>query len=302
MEKQQFSIIIILLCCVTHIQAQWEAPFSHYWEVKGYYNPSFAGETDNLRSAALYQFQQTDLKDATQRLVITADLPFEFIQKKHGAGLIAYTENIGTFRNSLLAAQYSYKQLLSGGMLNIGLQVGIYNLNYDTRSISSITDTLQNNQQQSNLKIIDKQTADLNAGISWTGNRFYAGLSIMHLNQPGFQAYNFITAYNIGLFSSLELQPMILLMQDKNQKEALASVQLEYYNKFSGGFTLISDNGYSFFAGATIQEVRFGYAYTIYNKEVDNVSKGNHELFVRYNFPLNRFKPKLQPHKSIRLL
>ncbi len=353
MKKRQFFFIITLLLCISaKSYAQWEVPFSHYWEVKGYYNPSFAGETDKIRSSALYHFQNAGINDAPQRLVITADLPFEFNQRIHGAGIIAYTESIGTLHNSLIAAQYSFKQQIGNGMLSIGFQGGIYDLNYDKGSFRLITDTPQNNtplsnspkndtpqnsQSSSNVNITNKQVADLNAGISWTGDRFFAGLSAMHFNHPGFQTtpdsnskqkteinsgqqginnlsstdstrtyipitYNFIAGYNIGLFNSLEIQPMIGLLHDENRTEAQGTVRLEYAKRFSGGFSLTSNNGKSFFAGATLQGFRFGYAYTTYNKGAGEVSRSNHELFLRYDFTLNSFKPKLQPHKSIRLL
>lgn len=318
MEKRQFYfIIIILLCSVSHSHAQWEKPFRHYWGVKGYYNPSFAGETDNIRSAAIYHLQQAGLNNATfenspQRLTITADMPFQFLQRKHGLGIVAFTENIGSLRNSLLAAQYSFKHQLGGGMLNIGLQAGIYNLNYDAGSI--------NLHQRLNISITDKQIADLNTGISWIGNRFHTGLSVMHLNQPGFdvipgsdldsdsirsyitRTYNFIAGYNIDIINSLEIQPMIWVLHNKNQTQTQATLRLEYDKRFSGGFTLISESGYSFFAGANIQGFRLGYAYTAHNREIEKGTKGDHELFIGYDLSLDSFNPKLQPHKSIRLL
>lgn len=286
-----YYIIIILLCIASKSHAQWETSFSHYWEVIGYYNPSFAGQTDNVRSAALYQLQHTDLnnapsKDFSQRFAITVDMPFQFMQRKHGAGIIAYTESYGTLRNSLIAAQYCFKQQLGRGTFNIALQAGVYNLSY--------------------------QVADLNAGISWIGSRSFAGLSLMHFNRPGFYidstrshipiTYNFIAGYNIALFNSLEIQPMVWLLHDQNQTRTQATVRLDYDKRFSGGFSLISDNGYSIFAGAMIQNLRFGYAYSAYNKGVWKDSKGNHEMFLRYDFTLDSFKPKKQPHKSIRLL
>lgn len=330
------------MCIANKSHAQWEEPISHYWELKGYYNPSFAGETDKIRSAGLYRFQKTGIKDSPQQLIFTAEMPFEFIKRKHGAGITAYTENIGSLRNSLIAAQYSFKQQLGSGTLSIGLQAGIYDLNYDAGNFRLNTDTLKSNTLQSNqsgpnIKITDKQIADLNAGISWSGNRFFAGLSLMHLNQPRFhisagsiseqttetgssqqsinkltstdstqsyipRTYNFIAGYNIGLFNSLEIQPMIGLLHDENRTYTQATVRLDYAKRFSGGFSLISDNGYSFFAGATLQGFSFGYAYTTYNNDNKEVSNRSHELYLRYDLTLDNFKPRSQPHKSIRLL
>lgn len=318
------------MCVTAKSHAQWESPFSHYWEAKSYYNPSFAGETDHIKTVAFYRTQLSDIKDAPQQVAVTIDMPFQFLQQRHGSGIVAYTESTGKSRNSLLAAQYTFKQQLgNSGILNIGVQAGIFNLEYDKRSLNLITDTVQNKQQLLNVNLTDKQVVDLAVGISWIGNRFYAGFSIMHLNKPGFyisqgysdsfqqtklssgsdsirshipRSFNFIAGYNISLFNSLEIQPMVWLLHDENQTQTQATVQLEYDKRFSGGFSLLSDNGYSIFAGANIKGFRFGYAYTIYNKGIWKESNGNNELFLRYNFPLDGFKPKIQAHKSIRLL
>lgn len=335
MEKQRFYLIIsLLLCIATKTKAQWEEPFSHYWELKGYYNPSFAGETDYINTSAVYHYKYTDLEYLPQRVVVTADMPFQFFQLRHGAGIVAYTENIGKLRNSLLGVQYSFRQQLGRGVLNLGIQAGVYNLNYDAGRINLVPDTLLNNEHRFNMMLKDKQVADLTAGISWTSNNFYAGLSVMHLNQPEFyefipdtrpetitnqlinsntlesdsdgsfipRTYNFIAGYNIGLFNSLEIEPMIWLLRDKEQTLAQATLRLEYDKRFSGGFSLISEAGYSVFAGAAIQGIRFGYAYSVRNMGIGRENNYNHELFIRYDFPIYSFKPKFQPHKSIRLL
>lgn len=327
MKKRQFFLIIFTLFCIaTKSHAQWEAPVSHYWEAKSYYNPSFAGAKDQISTTAVYQYQRTVIKDSPQRIILTANMPFDFLKRKHGVGLVVYSGNIGSLRNSLLAAQYNFRQQLGTGMLNIGLQTGVYDLSYDSGNIGIFPDSLQNsnlqNNQQLNINLTKKQVADISAGISWTGNRFFVGLSIMHFNQPLFytasdsgnnfpntstdstqsqipRSYNFIAGYNIRLLNSLEIQPMVWVLHDENQTQTQATVKMEYNKRFSGGITLNSESDYSVFAGTTIQGFRFGYAYTLHNK---GIVKDSHELFVRYDFTIDSFKPKMKPHKSIRLL
>lgn len=334
MEKRQFHLlIIVLLCLATNLKAQWEEPFSHYWEIKGYYNPSFAGKTDYINTAAAYNYKYSDSEYSPQRVVITADMPFQFLQLSHGTGIVAYSESIGKRRNTLLGIQYSFKQQLGKGYLNLGVQGGIYNLNYDTGRINLTHDSLLENTLQSNPMLKNKQVADLAAGISWTSNKFFAGLSILHLNQPLLyqlnseidteknsnphlnntlvsdsinsfisRTYNFIAGYNIGLFNSLEIEPIIWLLHDRVRTIAQATLRLEYDKRFTGGFSVFSESGYSIFAGAAIQGFRFGYAYSAYNMGIVSNKNYNHELFIRYNFPIYSLKPKLQPHKSIRFL
>ena len=182
---RNYFIITLLLCNSIKLSAQWESPITHYWEVKGYYNPSYAGISNSINTTAIYKYQWAGIEGAPQRVVFTADMPFTFLNKRHGAGIIAYTENIGTLRNSLFAAQYSFKQQIGRGMFNIGLQAGIYNLNYDAETVN-----MKTSFSSISVNTTKKQAADIGAGISWTDKKFYVGVSALHINQPVFYVYN----------------------------------------------------------------------------------------------------------------
>ena len=314
----------LLLCCIMEMQAQWDASFSHYWAVKGAYNPAFAGETAAIRTTALYQYQWAGIDNAPQRVVLTADMPVAFLQRRHGAGIVAYSEQLGSLRNTLLAGQYSFRQELGKGALQLGLQAGIYNLQYDAGSLQFIPGGESYERGMLRVNPADKQLADLHAGIAWSGKHIFAGLSVLHLTQPGFDAvpdsivatdlqsdstrsfiprsYNFMAGCNISLFYPLELQPMVRVQSDLSVTQVQATLRMEYNKRFSGGVSWLSDDGYAFFAGATLQELELGYAYSLHTTGMGRESKGSHELYLRCNFPLDYFKPKLQPHKSIRLL
>lgn len=312
------------MCISPQLHAQWDVPVSQYWEINSFYNPSYAGQSNNLRAAALYINQWTNIEDAPQRILLTAGMPIEFMNRRHGVGLSVFTENIGTLRNSLAAAQYSFIQPFKNGTLNIGLQAGLYNLNYDSGTLRYIIDSLQNNQHMIISNTTKKQLADFSVGLSWTAKSFNAGFSIMHLNQPSFytlpnmsnnnilledslktnipRTYYFTARYNISLFHAFEIQPMVSILSNDNQTYAQSTVRLEYDNKLSGGFSYISEYGYTLFAGTIIRGVQLGYAYTKHNIGIGKESNGSHELYIKYDFPLDYFKPESQPHKSIRLL
>lgn len=316
MEKRRFLfVIILLLSVITKMHAQWEAPFSQYWEVKEYFNPSFAGSANYIKTTALYRYQWAGISNSPQQIVINANMPFQFMNHQHGAGITFHTNNIGSLKNTQLTAQYSFKKKIGNGFLNIGIQAGIYDLNFDAGSITTNTDSLQTNQVIIHANTTEKQVADFSTGISWTSNRFYAGVSLMHINQARFyitdtdsaqslipRTLNFMTAYNIKPNNSLEIQPMVSIYASSSQSIAQTTLRVEYNKKLSGGASWISNNGYSFFAGANIKGLRLGYSYSLHNKGIGADSKGSHELYLNYDFPLNSFKPRYQPHKSIRLL
>ena len=126
---------------------------------------------------------------------------------------------------------------------------------------------------------------------------------------------------------------MVWLRNSSGKMTVDATLRLEYDKKFSAGASWCVEQGYVVFAGINIKGVEIGYAYGRHTKDLESDSqgstgfegntgiegntgsdagtgsltkgtgnKGNHELYLRYHFPLNAFKPKRQPHKSIRLL
>lgn len=324
MEKRRFFWILLLyFCWLFNLQAQWDDLPGQYWAVKNHFNPSFAGETETIATNALYRQAWNGIESAPRQLYITADTPFEFLGKRQGVGLVVHTENVGELRNSLLAAQYVFKKEIGRGFLNIGLQAGVYDLSFDAGNKHIFEDSLQYKRGTLRVNPTNKQVIDLNTGISWTGKTFFAGLSVMHLNQPRFYAYNdsisadlpsdstlsviprtynLIAGYNINLFYPLEIQPMVWLQTDLNRILVQTTLRMQYNKKLSGGASWRMDDGYVLFAGAIIREVELGYAYGIHNSGPEKISRGSHELYLRYNFPFDYFKPKRQPHKSIRLL
>ena len=110
---------------MVQLQAQWDAPFTQQWAARSFYNPSFNGETEQITTSALYRYQWTGIENAPRKVALTAGMPVEFLNRRHGAGLIAYSENVGELRNTLLAAQYSYIIKTGVGFLHIGFHAGL---------------------------------------------------------------------------------------------------------------------------------------------------------------------------------
>lgn len=324
MGKRRLPFIsFFLLYCIWPVQAQWDAPFSHYWTVKGFYNPAFAGATEQIRTASVYRYEWAGIENAPQKVVFTADLPIEFLRRRHGAGIVVYSEQMGSLRNTLLAGQYGYRREMGHGALQIGLQAGIYSLKFDAGSRHILPESAIGKRGVVRVDPADRQLPDLNAGIAWSGRQGFAGLSLLHITQPRFYAssdsvttdlqndstrttilrsINFMAGYNIALFYPLVLQPMVWVQSDFSETLVQATLRLEYDKRFSGGFSWSPRDGYVVFGSATFQGLEMGYAYNKHTVGTGRISKGSHELYVRYDFPLDYFKPKLPPQKSIRLL
>ena len=321
------TIVSILFLLIYNIAAwaQWDVSLNQYWALKGYYNPAIVGENEEIRIAGTYQNLWSGIKSAPKTTIVMADMPFQLLGKHHGAGILMHTEAIGSKNNSLLAAQYAYRQAIGKGFLSAGVQVGIYRLAFDAGNLTLANDSTKNSTSMIRTNFTDKSVPDFNAGLSWSNRKLFLAISAMHLSEPSFYAqpdsttttndqatdsikyhisrsYNFIALYNIPLFYSFEIQPMIWILATKAETRIQATMKAIYKQKYSGGASWVKNDGYVFFAGAIIRDIEAGYAYSLHTQGIGKDSKGSHEIYVRYRLPIDVFNEKTAPHKSIRLL
>lgn len=324
MGKRHYLWALFLSLNAFHLQAQWDDPPGQYWVIRSYYNPSFSGDSEAISMSALYQYKWNGLENAPRQFILTAGMPFEFHGQQHAAGLVVNNETIGQLRNSLLALQYSFNKQIGTGLLRIGFQAGVYDLNFDANNIRVLADTMQTGRKILKANTIDRQVLNIGTGISWTGKYAFIGASATHLNQPRFYTrkessnddipndsvrssiprfYNLMAGYNINPFHSLEIQPMLWIQTNfSSETQVQATLRLLYNKKASFGVSWRKDDGYLFFAGASLGKVDMGYAFFHHTIGVGQKSRGSHELYLRYDLPLDHFMPKKNPHKSIRLL
>ena len=85
---------------MAEVRAQFDARFSQYWAVPGYYHPGWAGQTDNkLNIYGSYGMQLMGFTRAPRVMYFGADMPFTLFKKQQGAGVGFFNEAIGLFRN-----------------------------------------------------------------------------------------------------------------------------------------------------------------------------------------------------------
>lgn len=315
-----------LLLLSFDLKAQWDLPYTQFWDNKTSVNPSFAGENDKISASVLYKQHWDKAKDAPQVVQLSANSPLKFLGLAHGVGIVLSNTNVAKERNSFMAAQYTYKHKVGKGWLNAGLQLGVYDINFDAASCYLNIDSI-NDEKTVIANLVDKKRVDLSAGLSWTSNRFFVGVGVNHINEPKYYSlklhkdndmgviandstlskipisYNLMAGCNIRLFNTLfELQPMVFARIDDVSYDLNAAMQLVWNEKYSAGTAWRGDKGYSIFAGLSVSNMSFKYAFDQNRNGIGKDAGSNHEVMVQYNFDLDLFRPKPQPHKSIRLL
>jgi len=312
------------------VYAQWDAQISQYWRVKNYYNPAFAGETSDLQITGLYRQQWVGIKRAPKTFIGTGDMPLKFLGRVHGVGVNIMTESIGLYKNSSYGAQYAFKKnwkKWKDNYLNIGVQLGMMNIGFDSSDIIAPDDGGEDDP------VIPAGDAkanffDANLGISWVTPDYYVGFSVAHITQPEYEfgegstgstggsseevdssssylarTYYLMGGYNIKFGNSLyELQPSFLMKTDNVVMQYDVTLRLLYNKMFNGGVSWRKDDGFVFLLGFRYKGFDAGYAYDLSTSEISKVSSGSHEIFLRYSMPIKLDKGTKKSHKSVRIL
>ncbi|MDR2916823.1 MAG: type IX secretion system membrane protein PorP/SprF [Tannerella sp.] len=316
--KRIVLLLAIMFGCAYMAQAQNEASFAHYNMALGYYNPASAGRSGDLDIIALYRMQWGGWSNAPKSLFATANMPFRFLKKEHGVGVVVMSDNTSSLYKDLSAGfQYAYLKKMGKGTLRVGVQFGMVSRTAGGENVIT-SDSLSGNDPAIPTSKVESKVFDMNFGLYYATDKWYAGAAVMHLLEPEIdednlqtyisRGYNFIGGYNIRLKNSLfELQPSVFVQTNFNTSKADITARAVYAKKYSAGLSWRMDenriaDAFVLMLGATFGKIEGGYAY---DKPFSNVGKGtagSHELFLKYRLQLNKPKTGKSKHKSVRIL
>lgn len=310
--KRSLLFCFFVLCC--HVaRAQFDSQFSQYWAVTGYFNPAYAGQTDQLTISGAYSQQLAGFTNAPKSMFFGADMPFSFLGKKHGVGVILFNEGIGLFKNQIFGLQYSYKKQIGKGQLGIGVQLGALNIAFDPSKINLGDETKDDAFPTAN---VSGMAMDAGIGGYYTHPDWYAGLSVTHLNgatvlmgennEFKVDPTIYLTGgYNIKTRNPLiRLQPSFLLKSDmiSTKVDVTGKVFYDYNDKiFYGGISYSPKTSVTFSVGAKIKNITVGYAYDLFTSQI-GAGSGSHDLIINYSTDINFSGHSKNKHKSIRIL
>lgn len=317
--RKRVVIFCSLLCFFLAGKAQFDAQFSQYWALTGYYNPAFAGQNDKLNIYGTYSMQLLGFANAPKSMYFGADMPFKFLNKRHGVGVGFFNEGIGLFKNQRFYAQYSFKMKLWGGNLGLGIQAGAVSVTFDPDGINfgEQKDGEGNkNDPAFPSAVSNGMGLDLGAGIYYSHPLFYAGFSASHLTSPLVHfgennemqidpVFYFTGGCNIKTKSPLiSIQPSVLLKTDfvSTKLDLTARLFYTWHEKdFYGGLSYSPGTSVTIAIGGKIKDFSLGYAYEIFTSKI-GAGSGSHDLVINYSLNMNFFGKSKNKHKSIRIL
>lgn len=279
------------------------------------YNPGIAGTSGMICATALNRQQWLGFEGAPRTTIFNVSAPVSLFKIKSGLGLVIESDNIGFDKDINLSAAYSYLLDLNFGKLGLGINLGMINKAIDPRWKVPDGDGFTQPDQDPLIPVTKESFVAFDAGIGafLKSDKYYASLSITHINRPKIKytkgntyisRHYYLTAgYTLQLPNpSLELLPSLFAYSDGKVVQFNATSLVRYNKKVWGGVSyragdaLIGIVGFELYNG-----IRIGYSYDFTLSDMRKNSTGSHEFMVNYCFDMNLGKSPMR-YKSIRFL
>ena len=269
-------------------------------------NPAYAGSRDALSSVLLYRSQWTGLEDAPKTVNVSAHSPFH--RKNMALGVNFMMDELGPSKIQSVQGTYAYHIKTNFGDFSMGVRSGIISVRNNQNELNFYNDQLYGNNTMVNTII-----PNVDFGLYFFTDLFYAGASASHLLEDNFTLNN-------------------------NQQDSLMSFELQrYFNVASGGVYEINKNilfkpsfmlkfsplnpinfdinssilfkkvlwvGFSYRSTKNLiclfelnitDQLRFGYSYDYDFSAVRTISSGSHEVFIGFDQLMNKKTPNVSP-------
>ena len=310
--KRLYIILSLTVLFAAGARAQYDASFSHYWDLEPYFNPAAVGKQPKLNVVGAYAISMAGFENNPRTMYVGADMPFYFIGAYHGAGVSLLNDQIGLFTHQRIALQYAYKRRLFGGTISVGVQFGFVNEQFD----GSKVDLGEAGDPAFATSDVNGNSMDLAAGLYYTHGRWYAGISAQHLTSPLVElgetnelqidpTFYLTGGYNIKLRSPFVTIPTsVLVRTDGKAYRADVTARVVYTNDkkmMYAGVSYSPTNSVTAVIGGMFHGINLSYSHEMYTSAL-SIGNGSHELTVGYQTNLNLFKKGKNKHKSVRIL
>ncbi len=300
LKKNLLSLLLTFLSF--GLFAQQDKLLTHFIYDKMSINPGKTGIDiyNGVCATSLYRNQWDKVNGAPNSAILNveANLSKYF---PGGIGLSFYHDAIGFSRQNNLLLNYSYPiSIGNAGTLGIGVGVGIMNYGMNPDWVPPTQ-----NPDNSLPAGFAATSLDANFGLYFNGKDFYAGFSSTHLSESLLKqdvtvngvsfAQNYQTARHYYLMGGKTFKDMfggdidaqILMRTDLVKFSADLNARYIYTLKdqkqLYGGLTFRTSDALAFMVGYTpIDRLTVGYSYDITVNKLANISRGSHELVVKY--------------------
>jgi len=294
---------ILVLLFVSSAIGQQDKLLTHFFYDKMSINPGETGLDDGICATTIYRNQWDKVNGAPNSAVLNIEANMNRFFPG-GLGVSFYHDAIGFSRQNNVLLNYSYPiQIGNVGRLGLGIGVGIMTYGMTPAWIppQTLIDPLlpaAAGFQGANL--------DLNFGAYFKGKNMYAGLSSTHLSESVLSGagavfapatyqsarhYYAMGGYKITDIAGGNIDGNLLIRTDLVKFSADINARYFYVKNNKelayGGITYRTSDAIAIILGYNpIADLTVGYSYDLTINKLSSVSRGSHEILVKYCFYL----------------
>jgi type IX secretion system PorP/SprF family membrane protein len=296
LKKNYLALLLVLFSF--KVFAQQDKLLTHFIFDKMSINPGKTGIDmyNSICATSIYRNQWDKVNGAPNSAILNVEANLSKFFPG-GIGLAFYHDAIGFARQNNLLLNYSYPiSIGNNGTLGIGVGVGIINYGMNPEWVPPTQ-----NPDNSLPAGFAATNLDANFGVYYSGKDFNIGFSSTHLSETllkqsvnGF-SQNYQTARHYYLMGGKtfkktfggDIDAQVLLRTDLVKFSADINGRYIYTLKGDkqvyGGLTYRTSDAIALMAGYTpINNLTIGYSYDLTLNKLANISRGSHELVVKY--------------------
>jgi type IX secretion system PorP/SprF family membrane protein len=293
-------LTILMILSAYSLFAQQDALFSQYMFNKLAFNPGYAGSRELLTADVLYRYQWVSIDGAPKTMSASIHSP---LSNPHLAlGFNVYNDRLGPISYTGATGTFAYRILFPSSKLSFGLQAGFKNNGIVWNDLKAYDD-----QDPYLVYQVKKQVIpDVNFGIYYYSENFYAGLSSYQLLQNQTMVveepdgntqfskllihFYGMTGVAIPLGDNVVFRPSLLAKYVKNAPPQLdLNASFLFANILWLGVSYRTEKAISLITEINIaQNLRIGYSYDIWLNELKAYNKGSHEIRLSYDFNVSK--------------
>ena len=219
-----------------------DAVFSQFYAAPVQINPAFAGSTVAPRVALNYRDQWHNIPNAYATFAVSYDQFFEKANSGIGLTLMNDRQGDGILSKNSAHVTYSYRlQTRKNLTLKLGVEAGgaQSSLDWGRLVFLDMIDPVNGISGATSQEIppasFTKNYLDFGAGLVAYNRKFYAGISLKHLNSPNVSFLNKNANINTGLPTRLTLNAGYEFVLEENRKNQSVTYVSPYILLLSQG-------------------------------------------------------------------
>jgi type IX secretion system PorP/SprF family membrane protein len=282
----------IMLLLTLQAFSQQEAQFSQNMFTKLTVNPAAAGTNKAYCGTLLYRSQWVSFPGSPKTAMLNLDAYLENISS--GIGLTVMNDRLGFENNFLARVSYARMWEMNNGTFSIGAEGGVMQKSLGGNWIPPQSA----NDAAIPAPSISAMSYDAGAGLYYTSEAFYCGISATQLPQAKFKSgpveitnvrhYYVQAGWNWEPVPEWRITPSVFVKSDAATAQLDVNVLAEFRDQVWGGASYRLTDAVVLMAGMKRGNWKFGYAYDINTSSLNSYNSNGHEIVLGYCFkPVN---------------